>query len=99
MSAWIPAPLRQLGQRLRGAAANQSELLAWFEDKARSRGYQLSDGQRRVIHCMAEQLAQLEQGQPQSLYLYGSVGRGKSLAAGRLLPGGAGRGQAPAALS
>lgn len=62
MSAWIPAPLRQLGQRLRGAAANQSELLAWFEDKARSRGYQLSDGQRRVIHCMAEQLAQPNRG-------------------------------------
>ncbi len=78
MSAWIPSPLRQLGQRLRGAASNQSELLDWFEDKARSRGYQLSDGQRRVIHCMTEQLAQLEQGQPRSLYLYGSVGRGKS---------------------
>ncbi|MFJ7790812.1 cell division protein ZapE [Pseudomonas sp. NPDC096925] len=78
MPAWIPTPLRQLGQRLRGAAANQSELLGWFEDKAHSRGYQLSDGQRRVIHCMAEQLTQLEQGQPRSLYLYGSVGRGKS---------------------
>lgn len=78
MSAWIPAPLRQLGQRLRGAEANHSELLDWFEDKARSRGYQLSDGQRRVIQCMATQLAQLEQGQPRSLYLYGSVGRGKS---------------------
>ena len=78
MPAWIPTPLRQLGQRLRGAAAHQSELLAWFEDKAHSRGYQLSDGQRRVIDCMARQLAQLEQGQPRSLYLYGSVGRGKS---------------------
>jgi cell division protein ZapE len=78
LPAWIPTPLRQLGQRLRGAAAHQSELLAWFEDKAHSRGYQLSDGQRRVIHCMARQLAQLEQGQPRSLYLYGSVGRGKS---------------------
>lgn len=78
MSAWIPAPLRQLGQRLRGATASQSELLDWFEGKAQSRGYQLSDGQRRVIHCMAEQLAQLGQGQPRSLYLYGSVGRGKS---------------------
>lgn len=78
MSAWIPTPLRQLGQRLRGTANQQSELLGWFEDKAHSRGYQLSDGQRRVIHCMAEQLTQLEQGQPRSLYLYGSVGRGKS---------------------
>lgn len=78
MSAWIPAPLRQLGQRLRGAPVNQSELLDGFEDKARSRGYQLSDGQRQVIHCMAEQLVLLEQGQPRSLYLYGAVGRGKS---------------------
>jgi len=78
LSAWIPAPLRQFGKRLRGAANHQSELLGWFEDKAQSRGYQLSQGQRRVIECMAEQLVQLEQGQPRSLYLYGSVGRGKS---------------------
>jgi len=78
LSAWIPAPLRQLGQRLRAAAPQQSELLSWFEDKAASRGYRLSDGQRRVIHSMAAQLAQLEGGQPRSLYLYGSVGRGKS---------------------
>ncbi|WP_349974519.1 cell division protein ZapE [Pseudomonas sp. WHRI 8519] len=78
MSAWIPSPLRQLGQRLRTATSNQSELLAWFEDKARSRGYQLSDGQRRVIHAMAAQLARLPGGEPRSLYLYGSVGRGKS---------------------
>ncbi len=78
LPAWIPTPLRQLGQRLRASAAPQSELLAWFEDKASSRGYQLSEGQRRVIQCMAEQLAQLENGQPRSLYLHGSVGRGKS---------------------
>lgn len=77
MSAWIPSPLRQLGQRLRPATSSQSELLAWFEDKARSRGYQLSAGQRRVIQAMAEQLARLP-GEPRSLYLYGSVGRGKS---------------------
>lgn len=78
MSAWIPSPLRQLGQRLRTASPTQSELLTWFEDKARGRGYQLSDGQRRVIHSMAEQLARLPGGEPRSLYLYGSVGRGKS---------------------
>jgi len=78
LPAWIPTPLRQLGQRLRANTAPESELLAWFEDKACSRGYQLSDGQRRVIHSMAEQLAQLEHGQPCSLYLHGSVGRGKS---------------------
>ena len=79
MPAWIPAPLRQLGQRLRPAAPQQSELLSWLEDKAASRGYQLSDGQRRVIDSMAAQIARLlEGGQPRSLYLYGSVGRGKS---------------------
>jgi len=78
LSAWIPAPLRQLGQRLRTAAPQQSELLSWFEDKAASRGYQLSDGQRQVIHSMAAQLAQLKGGEPRSLYLHGSVGRGKS---------------------
>jgi len=78
LPAWIPTPLRQLSQRLRPASSNQSELLSWFEDKAHSRGYQLSDGQRRVIHSMAEQLARLPSGEPRSLYLYGSVGRGKS---------------------
>ena len=78
MSAWIPSPLRHLGQRLSGASPHQSELLGWFEDKAHGRGYQLSDGQRRVIHSMAEQLAVLPSGQPRSLYLHGSVGRGKS---------------------
>ncbi|WP_313203151.1 cell division protein ZapE [Pseudomonas sp.] len=79
MPAWIPAPLRQLSQRLHTAAPQQSELLSWFEDKAASRGYQLSDGQRRVIDSMATQVARLlEGGQPRSLYLYGSVGRGKS---------------------
>ncbi|CAM3406682.1 AFG1/ZapE family ATPase [Pseudomonas plecoglossicida] len=78
MSAWIPSPLRQLGQRLDGASTNQSELLAWFEDKAHDRGYHLSDGQRRVIHSMAEQLTVLPDGQPCSLYLHGSVGRSKS---------------------
>lgn len=78
MPAWIPTPLRQLGQRLRSAPHAQGELLGWFEDKAHSRGYVLSEGQRRVIQCMAEQLAALPDGQPRSLYLYGSVGRGKS---------------------
>lgn len=78
MPAWIPSPLRQLGQRLRAGMSNDSELLAWFEDKASARGYQLSEGQRRVIQCMSEQLARLAQGQPRSLYLHGSVGRGKS---------------------
>ncbi|WP_449433905.1 cell division protein ZapE [Pseudomonas putida] len=78
MSACIPTPSRQLDQNLRTTPAADSELLSWFENKARSRGYQLSDGQRRVIHCMAEQLAMLAGGQARSLYLHGSVGRGKS---------------------
>ncbi|MGJ3442491.1 cell division protein ZapE [Pseudomonas sp. Je.1.5.c] len=78
MSAWIPTPLRHLQQRLRSEARADSALLASFEEKARERGYTLSDGQRRVIACMAEQLALLEQGQARSLYLYGAVGRGKS---------------------
>ncbi|MBA6114897.1 cell division protein ZapE [Pseudomonas sp. NC26] len=78
MPAWIPTSLLQLGQRKRAASPSDSPLLGWFEDTARSRGYQLSAGQRRVIQCMAEPLAQLQGGQPRSLYLYGAVGRGKS---------------------
>lgn len=78
MSAWIPNPLRKRVQRSRSHSSTHSELLAWFEAKATERGYQLSDGQRTVIDCMAEQLAHLGHGQPRSLYLYGAVGRGKS---------------------
>ncbi|CAM3691017.1 Cell division protein ZapE [Pseudomonas reidholzensis] len=78
MAAWIPTPLRQLRQRLRGEVRADSDLLRHFQAKAAARGYTLSDGQRRVIACMAEQLALLEQGQARSLYLHGSVGRGKS---------------------
>lgn len=76
MPAWIPAPLRRLrkGQQL-GAPC---ELLSRFQAKACERGYTLSAGQREVIACMATQLALLGQGQPRSLYLHGSVGRGKS---------------------
>lgn len=76
--AWIPAPLRQLRQRLRGDAPAEPELLAFFQEQARHRGYTLSDGQRQVIECMAAQQALLEQGQARSLYLHGAVGRGKS---------------------
>lgn len=78
MSAWLPMPLRHFKQRLRNESPADNRLLAFFQDKADSRGYQLSDGQRRVIQAMAEQLALLEQGQARSLYLHGSVGRGKS---------------------
>ncbi|HDS1735302.1 cell division protein ZapE [Pseudomonas sp. BP8] len=78
MPAWIPAPLRQLRQRLRGELTADSELLSYFHAKAAERGYTLSAGQRQVIASMAEQLALLDQGQARSLYLHGSVGRGKS---------------------
>ena len=74
MPSWIPAPLR----RARTFEPAPSALLAHFQDKARDRGYLLSDGQRLVIDAMATQLAVLEQGQARSLYLHGSVGRGKS---------------------
>lgn len=78
MSAWIPTPLRHLRRRLRTDAPGGCQLLNYFEDKARQRGYSLSEGQRRVIECMAQQLAALADDQARSLYLYGSVGRGKS---------------------
>lgn len=52
-------PLRHFKQRLRNESPTDNRLLAFFQDKADSRGYQLSDGQRRVIQAMAEQLALL----------------------------------------
>ncbi|HGM5579747.1 TPA: cell division protein ZapE [Pseudomonas putida] len=78
MSGWIQNPLRHLGQRLRSATPVDATLLAHFQSKAHERGYTLSEGQHRVIEAMATQLVALDQGQPCSLYLHGSVGRGKS---------------------
>ncbi|MBA1323294.1 cell division protein ZapE [Pseudomonas plecoglossicida] len=78
MSAWISTPLRHLRRRSRTDAQGDCQLLSYFEDKARQRGYSLSEGQRRVIKRMTQQLAALADGQARSLYLYGSVGRGKS---------------------
>jgi len=78
LSAWIPTPLRHLRRRSRTDAQRDCQLLSYFEDKARQRGYSLSEGQRRVIERMTQQLAALTDGQARSLYLYGSVGRGKS---------------------
>ena len=78
MSAWISTPLRHLRRRSRTDAQGDCQLLSYFEDKARQRGYSLSEGQRRVIERMTQQLAALTDGQARSLYLYGSVGRGKS---------------------
>lgn len=78
MSAWIPTPLRHLRRRSHTDAQGDRQLLSYFEEKARQRGYSLSEGQRRVIERMTQQLAGLADGQARSLYLYGSVGRGKS---------------------
>nr|WP_314877528.1 cell division protein ZapE [uncultured Pseudomonas sp.] len=78
MSAWISTSLRHLRRRSHTSAQADCELFSYFEDKARQRGYSLSEGQRRVIERMAQQLAALTDGQARSLYLYGSVGRGKS---------------------
>lgn len=78
MSAWISTPLRHLRRRSRTDAQGDCQLLSYFEDKAGQRGYNLSEGQRRVIERMTQQLAALADGQARSLYLYGSVGRGKS---------------------
>ena len=79
MSTWIPAPLRHLSQRPRTESTVDSALLGHFQQKARERGYTLSDGQHRVIEAMACALNAFEAGRAHSsLYLYGAVGRGKS---------------------
>jgi len=78
LSTWIPAPLRQIGQRLRYAQPKPPTLLAYFQTMATERGYALSGGQLRVIEAMAGLLRSLDAGQPRSLYLHGAVGRGKS---------------------
>jgi cell division protein ZapE len=82
-------PLRQLNQRLRGPAPKAGALMAHFRDKAAERGYTLSDGQCRVIHCMAEQLAARTTAATQPVPARLGWPR-QELAARRLLPGGAG---------
>ncbi|MBJ9976398.1 cell division protein ZapE [Pseudomonas sp. S75] len=76
MPAWIPARLRHLAKP--GASPTDTTLLTHFEKLAQARDYSLSEGQRQVIDCMAAQLARLARGEARSLYLHGSVGRGKS---------------------
>ncbi|MFT0866094.1 cell division protein ZapE [Pseudomonas sp. CAM1A] len=78
MPTWIPAPLRQIGQRLRSAPAKAPTLLSHFQTLATERGYTLSYGQLQVIEAMAMLLGSLDAGQARSLYLHGAVGRGKS---------------------
>lgn len=51
----------------------------YFDQRAQQQGYQLSDGQVRVIDSLAQRAAPLSNNAAaRSLYLYGSVGRGKS---------------------
>nr|WP_314483877.1 cell division protein ZapE [uncultured Pseudomonas sp.] len=79
MPAWIPAPLRHLGKRLRSHPVAPNDGLAnAFDEKAHQSGFTLSDSQRRAISCMLLQLEQHSQGQPGGVYLHGPVGRGKS---------------------
>ncbi|MGI4840119.1 MAG: cell division protein ZapE [Janthinobacterium lividum] len=64
----------------RGLPVAGQQLIEHFHGKARELGYTLSHGQQQVIASMAERVEPLLDGAntPRSLYLYGSVGRGKS---------------------
>ncbi|MDV9034418.1 cell division protein ZapE [Pseudomonas sp. RAC1] len=77
MPAWMPTALRQLAQRPQTSDTDRT-LISHFTSLAQARGYRLSDSQRQVIDCMATELAALAHGKARSLYLHGSVGRGKS---------------------
>lgn len=83
--SWFQWPRR--GATLRDTAAPHAalpaegrQLLEHFHGKARELGYTLSQGQEHVIARMAERVEPLlaNAAAPCSLYLYGSVGRGKS---------------------
>lgn len=77
---WFKWP-RRAGTPVRQALpASGQRLVEHFHGKARELGYTLSHGQQQVIASMAERVEPLlaEEGSPRSLYLYGSVGRGKS---------------------
>lgn len=79
LPAWLPAPLRHLGKRLRHrAVAPSNDLAAAFDDKARRCGFTLSESQRQAIICLSQQVEQHRTGQATGVYLYGPVGRGKS---------------------
>ncbi|WP_175649856.1 cell division protein ZapE [Pseudomonas sp. Marseille-P9899] len=80
--SWLRSPLHALRQRLGASTVAtpgpDSQIQAYFRDKASQQGYTLSQGQQRVIAAMAEQVARLPAGRARSLYLHGQVGRGKS---------------------
>ncbi|VVP44373.1 cell division protein ZapE [Pseudomonas fluorescens] len=64
-----------------GHDASAQLIRDYFRHKANGQGYTLSHSQLRVIDCMAQQASLLfgaTAQTPPSLYLYGSVGRGKS---------------------
>ncbi len=77
--SWFKSRLgNALGRRHLGRGTQITE---YFQHKAQQQGFTLSHGQQQVIDTMAERvepLLQEEAAQPRSLYLYGSVGRGKS---------------------
>ena len=64
-----------------GHDASAQLIRDYFRHKANGQGYTLSHSQLRVIDCMAQQASLLfgaTAQNPPSLYLHGSVGRGKS---------------------
>ena len=64
-----------------GHDASAQLIRDYFRHKANGQGYTLSHSQLRVIDCMAQQASLLfgaTAQTPPSLYLHGSVGRGKS---------------------
>ncbi|MFI8223421.1 cell division protein ZapE [Pseudomonas sp. NPDC085632] len=79
-----PALRRWLGKGLPASAghdASAQSIHDYFRHKACGQGYTLSHSQQRVIDCMAQQASLLlvaSAHKPQSLYLFGAVGRGKS---------------------
>ncbi len=73
----LPLLKRLLGKKT--AHDSAPAIQRFFADKARQQGYTLSPSQVQVIDAMARQAAHLLAQRPtRSLYLHGSVGRGKS---------------------
>ena len=79
-----PVLRRLFGKGTPGKAGHDASaqlIRDYFRHKANGQGYTLSHSQLRVIDCMAQQASLLFSATaqtPPSLYLHGSVGRGKS---------------------